>query len=146
MSTNFETATAFVRCKTAQAGHLSATTWGLYSYATKIATYETTTVGQLYPVILLTVRDYSATTIRHKHHTRTAARREGVTLFEVPNFDRPTEEEHRANLAHLCRLAQEATERANRCRKESTRQSWRAEADRRAQAAAKYAHIFGLSE
>jgi hypothetical protein len=76
MSTNRETATAFVQGRTAYAGHLSATVWGLYSYSTKIANHTTTKRGQ--DVILLTVRDYSATTIRHKSHTRTAAYREAI--------------------------------------------------------------------
>ena len=141
MYTNFETATAFCNRETKAAGHLSATTWGLYSYATKIATYNT--AGSI-AVVLLTTRDYSPTTIRHKSHTRRAAQAEGLALFEVPNFDNPTEAEHRANLAHLEGLAEEADRAAERAHKYG--QLWREIAKDRRETAHQYATIFGLSE
>ena len=120
MNTNRETAAAFVKGNTANAGHLFSTVWGLYSYATKIAKHTTTKRGE--DVILLTVTDYSATTIRHKSHTRAEAYRQGVYMFEVPNIEATTEEEHRANLAHLSEQTEQAKRREERARKESTKE------------------------
>lgn len=142
MSTNRETATAFVQGRTAYAGHLSATVWGLYSYSTKIANHTTTKRGQ--DVILLTVRDYSATTIRHKSHTRTAAYRDGCYMFEVPNIEAHTESDHRANFQYLREEAEAALEAIEHTRKESTREMAEKVWQRAHNTANKYYNLFVL--
>ena len=65
MKTNFEVATAFAYGHSAKAGHL-------YTNGNKITSYSTMIAQRVGEAILMTSRNYSNTTARHKLHNRRA--------------------------------------------------------------------------
>ena len=106
---NKETASAFVNYQSCKGSNLTSYGSDIWSYQTKIATHEN-------GVILLTKKDYSVTTQKHKAHIISAAAAANVALFEVPYIE-PDEKQTGQNFEYLLSIAKDFADRAKRARK-----------------------------
>lgn len=112
MKTNEQVATAFAYGYSAKAGHL-------YTNGNKIISYWTMIAQRIGDAILMTSRNYSNTTARHKLHIRRAC--EMLGLFEVPNINPTTRADHESNAQYLRDEAQQARRQAEKARTDRNR-------------------------
>lgn len=131
---NKETASAFVNFQSCKAANLTSYGSDIWSYQTKIAAHNN-------GVILLTKKDYSVTTQKHKAHIKSAAAAANVALFEVP-FIEPDEKQNGQNFEYLLSIANDFADRAKRARKESNKSFYKVQSISARIMAAKYESIF----
>lgn len=131
---NQQTATAFINFQDCKGSNLTSYGSEIFSYRTQIATHQD-------GAILLTYKDYSSTTQRHKLHIRRAAAAANVATFEVP-FINPDEKQHSQNYLYLLSLAAGLVEKMKRARKPETRRRYNAAALAAQDTAANYKFIF----
>lgn len=112
MKTNEQVATAFAYGYSAEAGHL-------YTNGNEITSYWTRIAQRIGAAILMTSRNYSNTTARHKLHIRRACKM--LELFEVPNINPTTQADHESNAQYLRDEAQQARRQAERARTDRNR-------------------------
>lgn len=114
---NPTTAEAFVNYRNAEGSNLR-------SYGSDIWSYRTMIAQNVNGAILLTFRDYSNTTQRHKLHIRRAAQEAQRVLFEVVNINPTKPEEHKDNYNYLLEIARGYKAKADRARTEANRQRY----------------------
>lgn len=95
---NYDTARAFVRELEMKAGNLE-------SYnnngVSALRSYSTCIAVNCGGTILMDCKYYSATTARHKFHTRRAAAAAGLAIFEVPYIFPDCDAKRERNLSYL---------------------------------------------
>lgn len=131
---NKETASAFVNYESCNAANLTSYGSDIWSYQTKIAAHEN-------GVILLTNKDYSVTTQKHKAHIKSAAAAANVALFEVP-FINPDEKQTGLNFEYLLSIAKEFADKAKRARKDINKSFYNVQSISAKIKAYKYESIF----
>ena len=131
---NNETASAFVNFQSCKAANLTSYGDEIWSYQTKIATHEN-------GVILLTKKDYSVTTQKHKAHIKSAAAAANVVLFEVPYIE-PDEKQNGLNFEYLLSISNDYANRAKRARKDINKSFYNVQSITARVTAYKYESIF----
>lgn len=114
---NPTTAEAFVNYRSAEGNNLRSYGGDIWSYRTMIA-------QNVNGVIMLTSRDYSNTTQRHKLHIRRAAADAHRVLFEVVNINPTSPKEHNENYNYLLEVAQGYKAKTDRARTDANRQRY----------------------
>lgn len=131
---NKQTATAFVNYESCKAANLTSYGNEIWSYQTKIAAHEN-------GVILLTKKDYSVTTQKHKAHIKSAAAAANVALFEVPYIE-PDEKQNGLNFEYLLSVSNDFADRAKRARKDINKSFYKVQSISAKIKAYKYESIF----
>lgn len=133
MKTNEQVATAFAYGYSAEAGHL-------YTNGNEITSYWTIIAQRIGKAILMTSRNYSNTTARHKLHIRRACKM--LELFEVPNINPTTQADHESNAQYLRDEAQQARRQAERARTDRNRSIYTNRAAFYESQAGKYTNLY----
>ena len=109
---NTETAQAFINNEEMHGSNL-------YACGNICKSYDTIIASHANGVILLTSRNYSVTTQRHKLHIRRAATAQKVKIFEVPicyDWKGLTPDQHERNISYLLSEAETMRAKADRAR------------------------------